>query len=79
MAVPEQNDKNLALNVKLIVGLIAVALVVIIGLQNTDKQEIHLLWAKPEISTTFLVVITIVLTVIGQWLLGAVLRRRKKD
>ena len=70
--------KNVVGNVKLIVGLIAVALVVIIALQNTDEQEVNLLWASPKISVTFLVVITIALTVVGQWLLGAVLRRRRK-
>ena len=79
MAAPEQNDKNILLNAKLIGGLIAVILVVIIALQNGDKHEVNLLWASPETSTRLLVVITIVLTVIGQWLLGAVLRRRKKD
>ena len=58
----------------------SVALVVIIALQNTDEQEVNLLWASPKISVKFLVVITIALTVVGQWLLGAVLRRhRKKD
>ena len=78
MATPEPNDKNVVGNAKLIVGLIAVALVVIIALQNTDEHEVNLLWASPKISVTFLVVITIALTVVGQWLLGAVLRRRRK-
>lgn len=78
MAAPEPNDKNVVGNLKLIVGLIAVALVAIIALQNTDEQEVNLLWASPKISVTFLVVITIALTVVGQWLLGAVLRRRRK-
>lgn len=78
MAAPEPNDKNVVGNLKLIIGLVAVALVAIIALQNTDKQEVNLLWASPKISVTFLVVITIALTVVGQWLLGAVLRRRRK-
>lgn len=78
MATPETNDKNIVGNAKLIIGLIAVALVVIIALQNTDKQEVKLLWASGQISVTVLVLITIVLTVISQWLLGAVLRRRRK-
>jgi uncharacterized integral membrane protein len=78
MAAPESDDRNIAGNAKLIGGLIAVALVVIIALQNTDDHEVKLLWASPKISTTLLVAITIALTVVGQWLLGAVLRRRRK-
>ncbi len=72
-----EGGRNLGLSAGAIGGLIAVVLLVIIVLQNTDTHEINLLFWSPKTSTSWLVFIIIALTLVGERLIGFVLRRRK--
>ena len=72
----EVQDAGGGINVRLILGAIAAAALVLFVFQNTDDTKVNFLWMEGSIPLFLLLLITVALTLIVAMVVTWLLRRR---